>query len=132
MNKSEIINILKENQLSEIEELRSEKDMLLLNFYFDFDKDVIEAAKAYANEECKEEQQSDIWINDYYLPYLYDYANDEVLDVVEDITEYLDIEGEMMAVQMSKNTADYVQFMVLFTEEDTNITIEEVVKDFMS
>lgn len=132
MNKAEIINILKENELSEIEELRSEKDMLLLNFYFDFDKDVIEAAKAYANEECKEEKHSDTWINDYYLPYLYDYANDEVLDVVEDITESLDIEGEMMAVQMSKNTADYVQFMVLFTEEDTNITIEEVVKDFMS
>lgn len=132
MNKSEIINILKENQLSEIEVLRAEKDMILINFYFDFDKDVIQAAKAYANEECEEEQDSESWTNDYYLPYLYDYANDEVLDVMEDITEELDIEGEVMAIQMSKDTADYVQFMALFTEEDSNITIEEVVKDFMS
>lgn len=132
MNKSEIINILKENELSEIEELRVEKDMILLNFYFDFDKDVLEAAKAYANDECEEDQQSDSWINDYYLPYLYDYANDEVLEIIEEITEHFEIEGEFMAIQMSKNTADYVQFMALFTEQDSNITIEEVVKGFMS
>ena len=132
MKKTEIINILKENQLSEVEELRSQNDMLLVNFYFDFDKDVLEAAKAYANEECEEDSDSDIWMNDFYLPYLYDYANDEVLEVLEDITEELEVEGEMMAVQMNKNTADYVQFMALFTEEDSNLTIEEVVKDFMS
>lgn len=132
MQKSEIIKILKENQLSEVEQLRVEEDMILINFYFDFDKDVLQAAKAYANDESGEEQDSDIWINDYYLPYLYDYANDEVLEVIEDITEHLGIEGEMMAIQMNKDTADYVQFMALFTEEGSNITIEEVVKDFMS
>lgn len=132
MDKVEIINILKENGLSEVEELRSEKGMILVNFYFDLDKDVLEAAKAYANEECDEEPTSSVWMNDYYLPYLYDYANDEVLDVVEDITETLDVEGEMMAIQMNKDTADYVQFMAIFTEEDSNLTIEEVVKDFMS
>lgn len=132
MQKLEIIKILKENQLSEVEQLRVEEDMILINFYFDFDKDVLQAAKAYANDESGEEQNSDIWINDYYLPYLYDYANDEVLEVIEDITEHLGIEGEIMAIQMKKDTADYVQFMALFTEEDSNITIEEVVKDFMS
>ncbi len=132
MNKSEIVNILKENQLSEVEVLRVEEDMILINFYFDFDKDVLQAAKAYADEECEEEKDSESWINDYYLPYLYDYANDEVLEVMEDITEELDIEGEVMAIQMSKSTADYVQFMALFTEEDSNLTIEEAVKDFMS
>jgi hypothetical protein len=132
LNKSEIVNILKENQLSEVEVLRVEEDMILINFYFDFDKDVLQAAKAYADEECEEEKDSESWINDYYLPYLYDYANDEVLEVMEDITEELDIEGEVMAIQMSKSTADYVQFMALFTEEDSNLTIEEAVKDFMS
>lgn len=132
MNKTEIINILKENQLSEVEELKVEKDMVLVNFYFDFDKDVIEAAKAYANDESGEEQDSESWMNDYYLPYLYDFANDEVLEIIEDITEELDIEGEIMAIQMSKKTADYVQFMALFTEEDSNLTIEEAVKGFMS
>ena len=37
-----------------------------------------------------------------------------------------------MAVQMTEKTSDYVQFMTLFTEEDSNVSIEEVVKDYMS
>ena len=48
------------------------------------------------------------------------------------IIEELGIEGEMMAIQMTEKTSDYVQFMALFTEEDSNISIEEVVKDYMS
>ena len=68
----------------------------------------------------------------YYFPYLYDFANDEVLEVIEEISEEEEVAGEMMAFQMTKKTSDYVQFMALFTEEDSNLSIEEVVKDYMS
>ena len=37
-----------------------------------------------------------------------------------------------MAFQMTEKTSDYVQVMALFTEEDSNISIEEIVKDYMS
>ena len=132
MQESKIIKILNENNLSDIEVLKRDDEFVLINFYFDFDKDVLDAAKAYSNEESSLEEYSKEWYNEYYFPYLYDFANDEVLEIIEDIIEDLEIEGEMMAIQMTENTSDYVQFMALFTEEDSNISIEEIVKDYMS
>ncbi|MEN8434013.1 hypothetical protein NX821_001184 [Clostridium septicum] len=131
MNITEILNILDENNLSEIEELRSEEDLLLVKFYFDFDEDVLNAAKAYANEESDYEFESIEWIKEYFIPYLYDFANDEVLSIIEEIVDELDVSGEIMAFQMDSNNSNYVQFMALFTNGLDNITIEEVVKDFI-
>lgn len=132
MQESQIIKILNENELSEIEVLKKDDDFVLINFYFDFDKDVLDSAKAYSNEESSLEEYSKDWYKEYYFPYLYDFANDEVLEIIEEIVEELGIEGEMMAIQMTEKTSDYVQFMALFTEEDSNISIEEAVKDYMS
>ena len=132
MQESQIIEILNENNLSDIEVLKKDDNFVLINFYFDFDKDVLDAAKAYSNEESDLEEYSKEWYSEYYFPYLYDFANDEVLEIIEEIIEELEIEGEMMAIQMTEKTSDYVQFMTLFTEEDINISIEEVVKDYMS
>ena len=130
MNIKDIIDILNDNGLSEIEELVSGDKYSLINFYFDFDKDVEAAAKAYADDEST--ASSEEWMKEFYLPYLYDYANDEVLEIVEEIIEDLDVEGEMMAFQMNEKTAGYVQFMVLFNEEGCDVAIEEVVKEYMN
>lgn len=132
MQELEIVKILKENDLSDVEVLKNTEEYILVNFYFDFDKDLQDAAKAYANEESKEEEFSAKWYSEYYFPYLYDFANDEVLEVIEEIIESLDLEGEMMAFQMTEKTRDYVQFMALFTEEESNVAIEEVVREYLS
>ena len=132
MQELEIVKILKENDLSDVEVLKNTEEYILVNFYFDFDKDLQDAAKAYANEESKEEEFSAKWYSEYYSPYLYDFANDEVLEVIEEIIESLDLEGEMMAFQMTEKTSDYVQFMALFTEEESNVAIEEVVREYLS
>ena len=132
MQELEIVKILKENDLSDVEDLKNTEEYILVNFYFDFDKDLQDAAKAYANEESKEEEFSAKWYSEYYFPYLYDFANDEVLEVIEEIIESLDLEGEMMAFQMTEKTSDYVQFMALFTEEESNVAIEEVVREYLS
>lgn len=132
MQELEIINILKENDLSDVEVLKNEEEYVLVNFYFDFDKDLQDAAKAYANSESNEEEFSNAWYNEYYFPYLYDFANDEVLEVIEQVIETLDVEGEMMAFQMAEKTSDYVQVMALFTEEDSNVVIEDVVREYIA
>ena len=132
MQELEIVKILKENDLSDVEVLKNTEEYILVNFYFDFDKDLQDDAKAYANEESKEEEFSAKWYSEYYFPYLYDFANDEVLEVIEEIIESLDLEGEMMAFQMTEKTSDYVQFMALFTEEESNVAIEEVVREYLS
>ena len=46
MQESQIIKILNENNLSDVEVLKSNDEFALINFYFDFDKDVLDAAKA--------------------------------------------------------------------------------------
>ena len=130
MKVNEIVSFLQENELGDVEILKSEKDLLLVNFYYDFDEDLLAAAKAYAKEKG-EDESSEAWEKEYYLPYLYDFCNDEVLSIVEDITEELNIAGEFMAFQMKDRTTEYVQFMALFTNEDSDISIEEVVKDYI-
>ena len=132
MNALNFVNFLSENEMSEVEILKERENSVLINFYFDFDKDILAGAKAYANEECKEEEMSKEWYENYYFPYLYDFANDEVVEVVEELTEEFEVDGEFMAFQMKENTADYVQFMVLLSEEDDDMTIEEAVKDYMA
>lgn len=131
MEVSKIINILDENFLNEIEELRVEKDLVLLRFYFDFDEDVLNAAKSYSNEESDYEEESNEWYKEYLIPYLYEYGNDEVLDVIEEIIEELEIEGELMAFQMDPSNVESMQFMALFTNGDKDISIEDVAKDFI-
>ena len=44
MECDKIISIL-ENLINDIEELRNEENLFLIRFYFDFDKDVLDAAK---------------------------------------------------------------------------------------
>lgn len=131
MNSVEILNILEENGLSEIEELRNAEDHVLVKFYFDFDDAVLNAAKAYSNEESDYEAESREWLSEYFIPYLYDYANDAVLEIVEEIVEEVDVAGELMAFQMDAKNSNFVQFMALFTEQENTLTIEEAVKDFI-
>lgn len=130
MKVTEIVKYLSQNDLSEVEILKSTKEFLLVNFYLDFDKDLLDAAKAYADDEC-ENKDDDSWEKEFYLPYLYDYCNDEVLSIIEDLTEEFEISGEFMAFQLKEKSAEYVQFMVVFTEEDSEISIEDVVKEFI-
>lgn len=131
MNSSEILNILDQNGLSEIEELRNVEDHILVKFYFDFDDAVLNAAKAYSNHESDYEPESKEWLSEYFIPYLYDYANDSVLEIIEEIVEDVDVAGELMAFQMDAKNSNYVQFMALFTEQENTLTIEEAVKDFI-
>ncbi|NKF08608.1 hypothetical protein J1C67_12640 [Clostridium gasigenes] len=131
MKSTEILSILEKNGLSEIEELKNEEDHILVKFYFDFDNVVLNAAKAYSNEESDYEFESKEWFSEYFIPYLYDYANDEVLEIVEEIVEEIDIEGELMAFQIDNKNSNFVQFMALFTERENTLTIEEAVKDFI-
>ncbi len=131
MNSDNIIEILEENNLTEIEELKKEDGVFLVKFFLDFDDDVLSAARSYANEESDYEEESDEWYKDYFIPYLYDYGNDEVVDIIEEIVEELDIAGEVMAFQISASNFEFIQFMALFMEEDTEITIEDVAKEYI-
>ncbi|MBS5949430.1 MAG: hypothetical protein KIC47_03785 [Clostridium sp.] len=131
MKINQIISILEENQLTEIEELKNEDGIILVRFFFDFDEDVLSAARSYSNDESDYEEESNEWYKEFFIPYLYEYANDEVVDIIEEIVEEVDLAGEVMAFQMNSNSFETMQFMALFTDEDQDITIEDVAKEFI-
>lgn len=131
MKLNQIISILEENQLTEIEELKNEDGIILVRFFFDFDEDVLSAARSYSNDESDYEEESNEWYKEFFIPYLYEYANDEVVDIIEEIVEEADLAGEVMAFQMNANSFETMQFMALFTDEDQDITIEDIAKEFI-
>lgn len=131
MKINQIISILEENKLTEIEELKNEDGIILVRFFFDFDEDVLSAARSYSNDESDYEEESNEWYKEFFIPYLYEYANDEVVDIIEEIVEEVDLAGEVMAFQMNSNSFETMQFMALFTDEDQDITIEDVAKEFI-
>ena len=63
---------------------------------------------------------------------VFDYTDSDFMKDNAIVDMSLEGANALMAIQMTEKTSDYVQFMALFTEEDSNISIEEVVKDYMS
>ncbi|MBD7915692.1 hypothetical protein H9660_11105 [Clostridium sp. Sa3CUN1] len=131
MNSDKIIEILEENNMSEIEELKNENGICLVKFFLDFDEDLLKAARSYSNEESDCEEESDEWFKEYFIPYLYEYGNDEVVDIIEEIVEELDICGEVMAFQFDSSNYEFMQFMALFTDENQDVAIEDVAKEYI-
>ena len=131
MQTTEIIEFLEENGLSEIEEVKTEDNFIVLKFYYDFDKDEILAARAYANEESDLEEESDEWYRDWYLSYLSDVAKDNVEGIVEDLGDELELASKIKEVEIDVNNADYMKFVTILCSEDFEEDLEEVLNDYL-
>ena len=130
MKSSEIINYLEDNDLADIEELKQKGNYTIIRFYYDFDKEELSAAKIYATEESDFEPESDEWYNEYYIPYLRDIAVDNVESVVEDIMEEFEIEAKYKELGMEKGDASYFKFIASFSDELTDIEMEDILNDY--
>jgi len=86
MEISEIEDFLGDNGLSEIEEIKNDENYSVIKFYYDFDKDELSAARAYANDESDLESESAEWYTDWYLSYLSDLAKDNVEEIMEELS----------------------------------------------
>ncbi|CUQ08749.1 hypothetical protein BH721_04615 [Clostridium baratii] len=131
MNVADIIDILEENGLSEVEELMVEEDNAVVEFFYDFDRDELTAAKAYANEESDAEENSDEWNREWFIPYLLDLAKDNVEAVLEDINEELQLEGIIKEANIDGNNNDYIKFVGAFCTENCSLDLEEILNDYL-
>lgn len=130
MNKDNILKKLEEYDLNDINIIEyKEKDVLVVSFYYDFDDDIINAAKSYANDESEDEEEGDIWYEEFFIPYLNDYAIDEVGQYIEEIMEELDIEAQFVSYEIEKENYDYSEFLAVFFPKNKDITIEEVLEN---
>ncbi|MGL5150530.1 MAG: hypothetical protein ACRC7N_08175, partial [Clostridium sp.] len=100
MKNSEIIEMLEDAGLSEVEGVKKTSGYSVIKFFYDFDKEEIEGAKAYANEESDLDEGSEDWSRNWYLPYLADIAKDNVDSILEEIMDELEIEGKAKEIDL--------------------------------
>lgn len=128
MNKQNIIKFLKENQIEDVEEIKYKEDIFTLRFYYDFDDSEIEAAKAYASDECEEEEEDEVWYNEFFKPYLNDIVIDNIGDILEDCMKELDI-GIQFITYDFEDEEECSEIIAIFYEKDKSIDIENVIDD---
>ncbi|MFL0267752.1 hypothetical protein [Candidatus Clostridium radicumherbarum] len=129
MNKDAIIKILSENNLTSIEEIPYNDEVTVLRFFYEFDEDEIEAAKAYSNDESKDEENKDEWYEEFFLPYLNDLAVDNVGEIIEDIMDKLNIDSQFVSYEMDEEEYSSSEFIAAFSEQGKLKEIEDILED---
>lgn len=128
MNKQDVIKFLKENEIEDIEEIKYKENIYTLRFYYDFDKSEIEAARAFASDECEEEEESEVWYGEFFKPYLNDIVIDNVGDILEDCMKELDI-GIQFITYDYDDEQEYSEIIAIFYEKNKIVDIENVIDD---
>ncbi|MCE5222286.1 MAG: hypothetical protein LLF98_13840 [Clostridium sp.] len=130
MKSSEILNYLEDNDLADIEEIKRKSNYTIVRFYYDFDKEELNAAKTYSTEESDFEPESDEWYNEYYIPYLRDIAVDNIESIMEDIVEEFEIEAKYKELGIENGDSSYFKFIASFSDELTDIEMEDILNDY--
>ncbi|MCY6484680.1 hypothetical protein OW763_10040 [Clostridium aestuarii] len=120
MNKKEIVNFLQNNGLSQVEEISYKEDILVLKFFYEFDKDEIDAAKSYADDESDDVKRGEIWNDGFFIPYLSDISEDNVGEIIEEITEEFDLIAQYVLYN-GDYEQEYNEFIGIFSKKDFEI-----------
>lgn len=128
MDKQNIIKFLKQNQIDDIEEIKYKEDIFTTRIYYDFDDSEIEAARAYANDECEDEEEGEVWYGEFFKPYLNDIVIDNVGDLLEDCMKEFNIEIQFITYDID-DQYEYSEVVAIFYDENKNIDIENVIDD---
>ncbi|MEG0773332.1 hypothetical protein [Clostridium sp.] len=129
MNKSEIFNELENNGMYDLEEVKQNKDLLIVKFKYDFEDLELEGAESYANEEYEGEKKDDTWYEKYYLPYLKDMASDEVEDIMEEISEERNLQHKFDSYKLRKENYEFTQFIAAFYKGEMNFNLNDIILD---
>lgn len=129
MDKIGMIDYLKENDLVDIEEIKYRDDVFLARFYYDFDDAEIDAATAYANDECEDEPEGEKWHQEFLLPYLNDLVIDNVEEIIENCMEKFSVEAQFITYDIDEDEIDYVEVIVEFAKRGQEIDIEKVIEN---
>lgn len=123
MKEREIIEFLEKNDLSEVEEVDYKEGLLVLRFFYDFDKDELAAAKNYASDESEDTEEGEVWREEFYIPYLNDIAADNVGEIIEEAIEEFELVGQYVSYGVDEEQ-EQNEFIAVFSKEDFDI--EEV------
>jgi len=129
MDKIKIIEFLKQNELSNIEEINYKENTVVVRFTYEFDDLEVEAAKAYANDESEDEEEGAIWYEEFFYPYLSDLAIDNVGEILEELMESKNIDAQFVSYEIDEEDYGYNEFIAVFTSKETEVDIEQVLEE---
>lgn len=129
MDKKKITDFLKRSNLRGIEELKHDDSVLVLRFYYDFDKTELDAAKSYANDDSEDEAEGDIWYEEFFKPYLNDLAVDNVGEIIEELIDKEEVQVQYVSYDIDDENYEYNEFIAIFYNNDTDVNIEDILDE---
>lgn len=129
MERSKIMEFIKSKDVEDLEEIKYKNDIMVVRFYYDFDEDELNGAKAYSDDECDGDE--DVWYDEFFLPYLDDIAADNIGDIVEDCADEFSLGGQFVVYNIEREDYEYCEAICIFYEIGINpeISIDDVLDD---
>lgn len=120
-----------ENEGIQVSSVREEEGLLVSELYYEFSDDVIDAAKAYANDTCEDETESEKWFTDFYEPYLQDFAVDDFGTLIEDIMDKCEVSAQYVSLGLDEDCYGCLFGIVVYEkgkEVDINKELDKLEK----
>lgn len=126
-NKEEIIEILEDNDLDNVKEIKKHDECFIIKFSYEFDDLELEGAKEFADDECEEKNQGEEWYQEFFLPYLNDMAIDNINDIIDEIADDFSLDYEMLSFELSEDSYEEMSFLVAFYNKNLPISIDDLI-----
>ncbi|ETA79848.1 hypothetical protein [Youngiibacter fragilis] len=127
MEKKDIISMMEDKGLSDIEILKDEEGVLVVRAFYDFDEEELASAASFAKEEAEEE--SDEYYFDHMFPFLTDLAVDNIGDIVEEIIEDENIDGQFVTYDIDPEDYGTIEVILMFLKDDLDVDFETVLEE---
>lgn len=127
MEKKDIIAMMEDKGLSDIEILKDEEGVLVARAFYDFDDEELASAASFAKEEA--EVETDEYYFDHMFPFLTDLAVDNIGDIVEEIIEDENIDGQFVTYDIDPEDYGTIEVVLMFLKDDLDVDFETVLEE---
>jgi hypothetical protein len=126
MDSKRIMELLEKEGLDEIDQIEYKKDIQVYDFFYTYDSEELESAKAFANESTEKDISQKEWNEKYFLPFLTEIAADNIRDILGDICDELKLQGEFVAYEIDEDSFEQCEFVIILSEEGTEINVDDI------
>jgi hypothetical protein len=126
MDSKRIMEMLEKEGLDEIDQIEYKKDIQVYDFFYTYDSEELESAKAFANESTEKDISQKEWNEKYFLPFLTEIAADNIRDILGDICDELKLQGEFVAYEIDEDSFEQCEFVIILSEEGTEINVDDI------
>lgn len=126
MNKNEIKQYLEENEVSDVEFIREEEDMILARMFYYFDEEEIAAAENYEESLFDEDEEDDFGDDDEEELVVDDLDDEMVEELDEDFSEEDYEEEDGMIAYLSDIAVDHIGEVLEDLKDDLNVDVQYI------